>query len=58
MLSFASTGSTPLLVVAMIVIGVGWGSLISNHYLMLANTIPPERPGVHRAWSTYSSLFR
>lgn len=47
MLTIASTGSIPLLVVAMIGIGVGWGSLMGNPYLMLAGAIPPERTGVY-----------
>ena len=47
MMTVASTGSTALLVVAMVGIGVGWGSLMGNPYLMLANAIPPERTGVY-----------
>lgn len=47
MLTIASTGSIPLLVVAMVGIGVGWGSLMGNPYLMLAGAIPPERTGVY-----------
>ena len=47
MLTIASTGSIPLLILAMIGIGVGWGSLMGNPYLMLANAIPPERTGVY-----------
>jgi maltose/moltooligosaccharide transporter len=47
MLTIASTGSIPLLVVAMVGIGIGWGSLMGNPYLMLANAIPPERTGVY-----------
>lgn len=47
MLTIASTGSVPLLVVAMVGIGVGWGSLMGNPYLMLAGAIPPERTGVY-----------
>ena len=47
MLTIASTGSVPLLVVSMIGIGIGWGSLMGNPYLMLANAIPPERTGVY-----------
>ena len=47
MLTIASTGSIPLLVIAMIGIGIGWGSLMGNPYLMLANAIPPERTGVY-----------
>ena len=47
MLTIASTGSIPLLVIAMIGIGVGWGSLMGNPYLMLAGAIPPQRTGVY-----------
>ncbi|MEO7787883.1 MAG: MFS transporter [Sphingomicrobium sp.] len=47
MLTIASTGSIPLLIVAMVGIGVGWGSLMGNPYLMLANAIPAERTGVY-----------
>ena len=47
MLTVASTGSIALLIVAMVGIGVGWGSLMGNPYLMLANAIPPERTGVY-----------
>jgi len=47
MLAIATTGSTALLIVAMIGIGVGWGSLMGNPYLMLAGAIPPQRTGVY-----------
>ena len=47
MLTIASTGSIALLVVAMVGIGVGWGSLMGNPYLMLANAIPSGRTGVY-----------
>ena len=47
MFTIAATGSVPLLVVAMVGIGIGWGSLMGNPYLMLANAIPPERTGVY-----------
>ena len=47
MMTIASTGSIPLLVVAMVGIGIGWGSLMGNPYLMLANAIPAERTGVY-----------
>ena len=47
MLTIASTGSIVLLVIAMIGIGLGWGSLMGNPYLMLASAIPPERTGVY-----------
>jgi maltose/moltooligosaccharide transporter len=47
MVTIASTGSIVLLVIAMVGIGLGWGSLMGNPYLMLANAIPPERTGVY-----------
>ena len=47
MITIASTGSIPLLAVAMVGIGVGWGSLMGNPYLMLAGAIPAERTGVY-----------
>ncbi len=47
MLLVASTASVPLYVMAMVGIGVGWGSLMGNPYLMLADSIPPERTGVY-----------
>ena len=31
----------------MVGIGVGWGSLMGNPYLMLAGAIPPQRTGVY-----------
>ncbi len=43
----ASTGSVPLLVAAMMGIGIGWGSMMGNPYLMLANAIPAHRTGVY-----------
>ncbi len=47
MLSIAATGSIPVLIFTMVGIGVGWGSLMGNPYLMLADSIPPERTGVY-----------
>ena len=47
MLTIASTGSIALLVVAMVGIGLGWGSLMGNPYLMLADAIPSARTGVY-----------
>jgi maltose/moltooligosaccharide transporter len=47
MLTIASTGSIPVLITAMVGIGIGWGSLMGNPYLMLAGAIPPERTGVY-----------
>ena len=31
----------------MIGIGLGWGSIMGNPYIMLAGSIPPERTGVY-----------
>jgi len=47
MVTIAATGSIAILVVAMVGIGIGWGSLMGNPYLMLADAIPPERTGVY-----------
>ncbi len=47
MMTIASTGTVPLLVIAMVGIGFGWGSLMGNPYLMLADAIPAERTGVY-----------
>jgi maltose/moltooligosaccharide transporter len=47
MLIIAASGSIPVLAVAMIGIGIGWGSLMGNPYLMLTDAIPPERTGVY-----------
>ena len=47
MMTIGSTGSIPLLVMAMVGIGIGWGSLMGNPYLMLANAIPANRTGVY-----------
>jgi len=47
MITIGSTGSIPLLVIAMVGIGIGWGSLMGNPYLMLSNAIPPDRTGVY-----------
>ncbi len=47
MMVIAASGSIPLLILAMVGIGIGWGSLMGNPYLMLADAIPPERTGVY-----------
>ncbi len=47
MITIGTTSSISLIVVAMVGIGVGWGSLMGNPYLMLSNSIPPERTGVY-----------
>jgi maltose/moltooligosaccharide transporter len=35
------------LFVAIIGIGIGWASIMGNPYIVLANSIPPERTGVY-----------
>jgi maltose/moltooligosaccharide transporter len=35
------------LLVPMIGIGLGWGSIMGNPYIMLAGSIPPERTGIY-----------
>lgn len=35
------------LLLPMIGIGVGWGSIMGNPYIMLAGSIPPERTGIY-----------
>lgn len=40
------TGATWLFLPA-IGIGLGWGSIMGNPYIILSNTIPPERTGVY-----------
>ena len=40
-------GSQAALMVAMLGIGLGWASLMGCPYIMLANSIPPERTGVY-----------
>ena len=47
MMTIALTGSIPLLIIAMVGIGIGWGSLMGNPYLILTGAIPPERTGVY-----------
>ena len=37
----------PLLFIPAIGIGLGWGSMMGNPYVMLAGSIPPERTGVY-----------
>ena len=47
MLAIPLIGAKELLFVAAIGIGLGWGSIMGNPYIILANTIPPERTGVY-----------
>ncbi len=41
------TSSTTLMWVTMAMMGLGWGSIMGNPYIVLANAIPPERTGVY-----------
>jgi maltose/moltooligosaccharide transporter len=40
-------GSVPPMWIMMALIGLGWGSIMGNPYIVLANSIPPERTGVY-----------
>lgn len=45
---FGTQINAPLaLLVPMIGIGLGWGSIMGNPYIMLAGSIPPERTGIY-----------
>lgn len=47
MLTIPNTGSQIWMFVPMIGIGIGWASLMGNPYVMLADSIPPERTGIY-----------
>lgn len=47
MLSIPQIHTPALLFVPMIGIGLAWGSIMGNPYVMLAGCIPPERTGVY-----------
>ena len=47
MLSIPNIAREAWLFVPMIGIGIGWASLMGNPYVMLADSIPPERTGVY-----------
>ena len=47
MLAMPLIGQKELLFVAAVGIGLGWGSIMGNPYIILADTIPPERTGVY-----------
>ena len=47
MLAMPHIGDKSLLFVAAVGIGLGWGSIMGNPYIILADTIPPERTGVY-----------
>ncbi len=39
--------SVPMMYVMMALMGLGWGSIMGNPYIVLANSIPAERTGVY-----------
>ncbi|MBX7484015.1 MFS transporter [Qipengyuania qiaonensis] len=47
MLLIPSTTTVPLLFVLMLGIGIGWAGMMGNTYVMLADSIPPERNGIY-----------
>jgi maltose/moltooligosaccharide transporter len=47
MLSIPSIQNQWLLFIPMVGIGLAWASIMGNPYIMLANSIPPERAGVY-----------
>ena len=47
MILLTQVSALPLMVAAMVGIGLGWASLMGNPYVMLAGAIPPERNGVY-----------
>lgn len=46
-LALATSGNVTLLFVAMLGVGIGWGSIMGNPYVMLAGAIPAARTGVY-----------
>ena len=47
MLAIPEIRSSALLFIPMIGVGLAWASIMGNPYIMLANSIPPERTGVY-----------
>lgn len=47
MLLIPSVASTSALFVLMLGIGIGWAGMMGNTYVMLADSIPPERNGIY-----------
>ena len=47
MMAIPSAASQNALWLPMVGIGLGWGSIMGNPYIMLAGSIPPERTGVY-----------
>jgi maltose/moltooligosaccharide transporter len=47
MMSFPMMGSQAPMWIMMALMGLGWGSIMGNPYIVLANAIPAERTGVY-----------
>jgi maltose/moltooligosaccharide transporter len=47
MIALPLTNSLPFMWVMMALMGLSWGSIMGNPYIVLANSIPPERTGVY-----------
>ncbi len=47
MIALPLTNSIPVMWVLMALMGLGWGSIMGNPYIVLANAIPSERTGVY-----------
>jgi maltose/moltooligosaccharide transporter len=47
MIAFPLMNSAPPMWFMMALMGLGWGSIMGNPYIVLANAIPPERTGVY-----------
>lgn len=47
MIALPLTNSIAFMWVMMALMGLGWGSIMGNPYIVLANSIPPERTGVY-----------
>ncbi len=47
MIALPLTSSIPFMWAMMALMGLGWGSIMGNPYIVLANSIPPERTGVY-----------
>jgi maltose/moltooligosaccharide transporter len=47
MIALPLTNSLPFMWMMMALMGLSWGSIMGNPYIVLANSIPPERTGVY-----------
>lgn len=47
MLLIPGIGEKPMLFATIIGVGIAWGSIMGNPYVILSNSIPPERVGVY-----------